>query len=136
MSDYQIEYTSRNSGETWFLDDREWEALARAGWDVEASANKAQITISASSAREALTDAIHAWERVTGCQASNPGCDCCGPPHNFSTFSDGSLEYASGDGVAELLTGLEDLSYREALEQLRSMQEMQEMLDGQEDPKS
>lgn len=50
-----------------------------------------------------LRDAIKEWEHVTGQDASDEGCNCCGAPHSFSAREGEKYEYASGDAVADLL---------------------------------
>lgn len=34
-----------------------------------------------------LREAVAEWERVTGLDASDSGCECCGPPHVFASTS-------------------------------------------------
>jgi hypothetical protein len=58
-----------------------------------------------------VADAIREFEAVTGQDASDEGCNCCGAPHSFS-WNDG---HASGDDVAAIVTGQPPISYREAL---------------------
>ncbi len=61
-------------------------------------------------------EAIREWERVTGKSASDEGCNCCGPPHNFSwTDDDGQHHYASGDDVLPLLYGDGPKTLRDAV---------------------
>lgn len=64
---------------------------------------------------DSLKDAILEWEAVTGMDASDEGCNCCGAPHNFS--SDG--EYASGDGIVTILYDTEGMSLRDMAKKLR-----------------
>jgi hypothetical protein len=150
----KVEYSSSNSGGSWWLKDRDWLALERAGWVIEwgglyfchskyssdkppkgkpapcdkgtecpghrkydslkevrkdrwlnAAAKNAYI------ASESVRAAIESWERVTGKDASDEGCNCCGPPHSFSADN----EYVSGRGIAELLEDSPKMTYREAL---------------------
>lgn len=142
----RVEYSHNNSGGRWWLKDKHWAALEKAGWEVEwggsdfchsnfgaflSSENKAPNTCEdgkceghrrygsydeAKAAGEggrwlgclakaavkdfdSLADAVREWEQVTGMDASDEGCNCCGAPHSFST--DG--EYASGDDIVALL---------------------------------
>ena len=92
-----IEYSSNNSGGGWWLSDENWEALEKAGWIVEWYATKEDPTgigyedgrwlgaLATVAKREGLSydEAIEEWENVTGCNASDEGCSCCGPPHSF-----------------------------------------------------
>ena len=76
-----------------------------------------------SAAREAskdfptLKDAILEWEEVTGMDAADEGCNCCGPPHTFSTSD--PYEYVSGDGVVSVLFDTDGMSLREMAKKLR-----------------
>jgi hypothetical protein len=76
-----------------------------------------------SAAREAskdfptLKDAILEWEEVTGKDAADEGCNCCGPPHTFSTSD--PYEYASGDSVVSVLFDTEGMSLRDMAKKLR-----------------
>lgn len=64
-----------------------------------------------------LKDAILEWEVVTGMDASDEGCNCCGAPHNFSTSD--PFEYASGDGIVDLLYDTNGMSLRDMAKKLR-----------------
>ena len=81
-------YSSNNSSGSFWLKDSDWKKLETAGWKVEwydqsllgANATSATIaTISAISIKAAIVE----WESVLGMNASERGCYCCGPPHNF-----------------------------------------------------
>jgi hypothetical protein len=118
-----VKYDSNNSGGSFWLSTEDWEALAKAGWNVHwydpnnrwggrpASAYeepmKACIKVDgvevlgalASSAAKEFdnpADAIPEFERITGQDASDVGCNCCGPPHSFEyEDQDGKTHYAS-----------------------------------------
>lgn len=64
---------------------------------------------------EDMGTAIREFERITGQEASDEGCNCCGAPHSFS--ADG--EYLSGeDSLPYLFPGKTiPKSLREALEE-------------------
>lgn len=162
----KVTYDSNNSGGGWWLKDKDWEKLEKAGWTVnwggtyfchskygsianvrkptyesfrecataeECHGHRALETYEEASklpkdrrwlgciARgatiecQSLGEAIRIWENATGMDASDNGCNCCGPPHSFS----GDNECVSGEEIAEVLTGIKGLSYREALEKLR-----------------
>jgi len=79
----KVDYSSNNSGGSWWLSDKDWLALEEAGWEVEwkdwlgAKATRAS--------REGLSkeDAIAEWKQVTGEDPDAEGCECCGRPHQF-----------------------------------------------------
>ena len=60
-----------------------------------------------------LQRAIKEFEDITGQDASDEGCNCCGAPHSFS--SDG--EYAGGEDVLKYLYD-EVPSYRDAVKKI------------------
>ena len=76
-----------------------------------------------SAAREAtkdfpsLKDAIVEWEEITGMDASDNGCGCCGPPHNFKTEE--PYQYVSGDEVVSVLFDTKGMSLRDMAKKLR-----------------
>lgn len=107
-----VSYRSNNSGGSWWLSDKEWLALADAGWNVEWVKDRkgrlfdaddngrwlGALATSATKSDTTLGEAIAEWERITGESSAALGCSCCGPPHNF-TFEgeDGSWEHYSPD---------------------------------------
>ncbi len=147
----RVEYSSNNSGGSWWLTDADWKALEDAGWTVVwggqdfchskfgaflSRENRAPNTCAEEEckghrryqsyaeaiasgddgrwlgalAKEAskdfpsLADAIREWEQLTGKEASDNGCSCCGPPHSFSTTDEaGEWQYASGDEIVGCL---------------------------------
>lgn len=110
---YRVIYNSNNSGGGWWVSEEGWKALEAAGWivhwktsnkfmedkdyrghDLDTCLDKiTEYTEDASylgaKARSAaievttLEDAIASFESATGCCASDEGCNCCGPPHEF-----------------------------------------------------
>lgn len=48
-----------------------------------------------------MKDAIQEWEDITGLEATDDGCNCCGPPHCFSS----DTEYYSGEEILTVLYG-------------------------------
>jgi len=123
----KVEYKSNNSGGSWWLDDKQWAALEAAGWVIDWYANQKDRIFKAKDGRwlgalasaahlecETPRDAILAFEKVTGLDASEEGCNCCGPPHYFSWNGGG----ASGEDILTVLHGdRAKLSKREMLEQ-------------------
>ncbi len=102
----KVKYDSNNSGGRWWLDDKDWYSLEKAGWKINwvknepvgafhdeddrwlgALASSAEIEIGT------IKEAIESFEKATGQDVSNEGCNCCGPPHCF----DWEDKYASGE---------------------------------------
>lgn len=93
----KIQYRSNNSGGHWWLKDRDWAALEAAGWSVEWCANDPDKsfldsdgkrwlgTLAKEATKEFETpgDAMREFEKITGQEVSDEGCNCCGPPHSF-----------------------------------------------------
>ncbi|WNN93705.1 hypothetical protein SEA_CALLINALLBARBZ_55 [Arthrobacter phage CallinAllBarbz] len=91
-----ITYSTNNSGGGWWLDDEDWKALEAAGWKVDWYADDVRNAyygangrwlgaLATTAHREGLDmdEAIEEWERVTGQDAEDEGCSCCGAPHSF-----------------------------------------------------
>lgn len=154
----RVEYSSNNSGGSWWLEDKDWIALEAAGWeiewggvyfchsvhnsltghaptypftecatDAECSGHRSSLNHEDVSRRNlgclakcaskefpTLADAIREFEKVTGQDAMDEGCNCCGPPHSFS----GDGDYASGEGCGEHLYDNSPKTYRDALRAL------------------
>jgi hypothetical protein len=82
----KVIYSSNNSGGNWWLSDEDWIALEKAGWKVKWEEYRFLGALAQEAYREGLSyDAtIIEFERVTGQDAYEVGCECCGPPHSFS----------------------------------------------------
>lgn len=70
-----------------------------------------------------LAEAIRSWESVTGREASDEGCNCCGAPHTFKQVdapkgTPWEQTYVSGADVIGILYAKAPKSLREAAEQL------------------
>ena len=109
----RIRYSTNNSGGSYWLGQKDWDALEKAGWLVEWSAWErgrrdwdwgsdvpahyawAPAGMTEDQARVSFTDA-------TGQSSWEEGCNCCGVPHNF--YEDGEsdvdqwVRYASPNG--------------------------------------
>ncbi len=97
--DLIVEYSSNNSGGSWWLGDEDWNNLARGGWQVDwysdpevrnvfGSGGDRFIGALATRARKhfhKMGDAIREWEELTGKDSTDVGCSCCGTPHSFSS---------------------------------------------------
>jgi hypothetical protein len=93
----KVEYSSNNSGGTWWLKDKDWKSLEEAGWKVNWFKDSPHDFIrvdkdgrwlgalAAEATREGLSlkMAIAEWEDITGQNPNATGCACCGEPHNF-----------------------------------------------------
>lgn len=99
----RVKYTSNNSGGSWWLKDQDWFNLEKAGWIVDWVSKDdlfgknpphesldGKFTWLGAIAKEATlecetpTDAMRSFEKATGQDVSDEGCNCCGAPHSFS----------------------------------------------------
>ena len=94
-----VQYSSNNSGGDWWLSDDDWRKLEAAGWAVEWKKDSDSTfvqqmldeegrylgALATSATKDFPTEnmAIAEWEHVTGQNADEVGCTCCGQPHNF-----------------------------------------------------
>lgn len=95
-----LEYGSNNSGGGWWLTDEHWLALEEAGWTVKWKRDQPDswkdpdgrflgaLATEASIETENPKAEISRWESIVGMSADDEGCNCCGPPHNFSYTDD------------------------------------------------
>lgn len=97
-----VEYDSNNSGGGWWLDDDDWFALQDAGWTVHWFKEYADppfaiqengrflgaLAMGAHKRFESLDEGIDEWERITGEDSTEEGCECCGIPHTFYAFTE------------------------------------------------
>jgi hypothetical protein len=95
----KVTYTSNNSGGNWWLTDKNWKDLEKAGWKVEwikdspfhKDYSEVKKTgrwlgcLAKEASREGLhlREAVDEWENITGQCATDAGCPCCGQPHYF-----------------------------------------------------
>jgi hypothetical protein len=91
----RVQYSSNNSGGSWWLDDEDWRALEEAGWKVgwyidsgmrmvtEEGRFLGALAADASKEFPSLREGIAEWESITGQDSYEEGCECCGPPHGF-----------------------------------------------------
>src|SRR3990167_9656972 len=94
----KVEYSSNNSGGSWWLSDEDWYKLEAAGWRVKWYKDEPEgimrragderwlgaLARGAEKEFETPADAFREFEAVTGQSASDEGCNCCGAPHSFS----------------------------------------------------
>lgn len=94
----KVTYSSNNSGGTWWLSDEDWYNLEKAGWTVKWVKDQEYykkwsslkdgrwlgcLAKPSSIEAESIDVAIAKWEHVTGQNAEDEGCECCGQPHYF-----------------------------------------------------
>lgn len=81
-----VRYYSNNSGGGWWLELRHWKKLERAGWSVAWQERPFLGAMASSATRVGLTleNAKREWARVVDMDPDAEGCECCGPPHEFS----------------------------------------------------
>lgn len=110
-----VEYSSNNSGGSWWLNDDNWKALEAAGWEVDwvaswdekehifgPDADGRWLGALAKSAKRRglpLREAVAEWERATGECSTDAGCPCCGNPHSFTEYEDDGTWVRSGPHV-------------------------------------
>ncbi|WP_190822016.1 hypothetical protein [Saccharopolyspora pogona] len=103
MAKTTVEYSSNNSGGSWWLTDDDWKNLQKAGWlinwykgsgirFVDPDGERFLGALASSAIREGLplTEAVKEWKQITGQNASDVGCECCGYPHWFTEYFDGN----------------------------------------------
>ena len=86
-----LEYSSNNSGGSWWLCDDDWKAMESAGWIVEWKPGGGRwlgaLATTASIPAADMDDAkriVREWEALTNQSAADEGCNCCGKPHYFT----------------------------------------------------
>lgn len=80
----KIRYYSNNSGGSFWLSEADWKNLEEAGWDVVWDRMYDSEPYLAFREGLELDEAIEEFERVTGQNSDEEGCECCGQPHYFS----------------------------------------------------
>ena len=97
----KINYSSNNSGGSWWLSDEDWLALEKAGWDVDWYKDRGDdprdykdgrfmgaLATEASKDFPTMDKAIAEFEAITREDAYAEGCSCCGRPHDFYEYND------------------------------------------------
>jgi hypothetical protein len=110
-----FEFSENNSGGSWWLDRKQYDALFAAGWTYEPSEYDLKsgydkdgflgdkgddvpygwrhgLRFEANSIQEA----VESWESATGENFFAGGCPCCGAPFSISNESSDKWEYMSG----------------------------------------
>lgn len=92
----KVEYFSNNSGGNDWLDDSQWQKLRDGGWKTYGFSETDTRMKYASKEFSTIREAIEEWESLTGEDARDLGCSCCGPPHQFEFENDnGDFEFYS-----------------------------------------
>lgn len=84
-------YTSNNSGGDWWLSDRDWVALEKAGWHIYWRLSGRWLGALATQAAkhfEYEKVGIAEFEAITKQDSKELGCNCCGKPHYFEWFEE------------------------------------------------
>lgn len=152
-----VEYNSNNSGGDWWLKDKDWKNLEKAGWRVIYSNEEFIYDKKGSHIRDkngipktkksneekwlgafaqyaykhfnSIEEALEEFEKITKQNVLDDGCNCCGPPHEFTWSSSGCLgggckckgphkdyNFCGGDSCSEYLYGdIGKLTKRELL---------------------
>ncbi len=129
-----VEYSSNNSGGKWWLTDDNWRALEATGWAVAWHKDEPKeqrftpgdrelgaLAHDASKQFETPGEAMRDFEKATGANVMDDGCDCCGPPHSFSWGEGKQSEWASGGDCGAYLfpdVSVEPMTLRQTLEKL------------------
>ena len=124
-----VNYSSNNSGGSWWLSDDDWVALYDAGWQLKRPYSECRysengnptpedeahnwsldprnatsdwlgaLTTDARKEFSSMREAVDEWENLTSGNASDEGCNCCGTPHNFSGKDLETGNYVSGPEI-------------------------------------
>ena len=96
-----VNYYSNNSGGEFWLADEDWEALEKAGWIVNWHDKRRFGTPAYEAEKEfnTIKEAIDEFEKITNQEASAEGCECCGPPHEFTWEDEKGIHTISGKEI-------------------------------------
>lgn len=103
-----LEYSSNNSGGSWWLKDEDWLALEAAGWKVQWIRDQEKpswdnsgdrflgaLATNASKEFSNRREGIDEWAAITKQNPDDEGCNCCGVPHNFTWYdAEGQSHYS------------------------------------------
>lgn len=113
----KVKFSENNSGGSWWLGRKDYEALFAAGWRYQELESTSYCDYSKpfldrssdpvpygwrhSTVGEfaSLREAVESFERATGKDFFEEGCNCCGAPFSISTDGENEYEYISGDSV-------------------------------------
>ena len=111
-------FSENNSGGSWWLDRKQYDALIAAGWEYHATdydikqghdtkpfLGETDDTVpygwrqSMSKVFNTLQEAVEDWKRATGEDFFAEGCNCCGAPFSIASAEGEPYDYISGDSV-------------------------------------
>lgn len=87
MANY-VEYNHNNSGGVDWLSAADWQKLIDAGWVVADRNSYSGRIYSATRTGLSLHDAIVEWQKITGQNPAEQGCNCCGRPNSFYEYDE------------------------------------------------
>jgi len=85
----KIRYSTNNSGGNYWLSEKNWYELQRAGWEI-LELTKDEYGYGRTLCHEAFLDcssveeAKASFQQATGLNPTTRGCSCCGMPHQFT----------------------------------------------------
>jgi len=108
----KVTYSANNSGGKYWIKEKDWLALEKAGWEVNWRSYGIGVKYVDRASKEFETpgQAMREFEKITGADVSDEGCNCCGAPHAF----DWEGEYISGEECLKYLYKNIPKSIREA----------------------
>ena len=106
-------FSENNSGGSWWLARRQYEALEAAGWKKPEEDNTWGDSLSTEDVPyfwrhgwtaefPSIRAAIESFESATGADFFEEGCNCCGAPYSISGGDGTEHEYMSGDSVERI----------------------------------
>jgi hypothetical protein len=97
----KVEFSHNNSGGRWWLKDKDWKALEKAGWTVDWFKDQRLGALASNASKDfpTLKAAVEEWEKVTGQDFFDEGCNCCGSPFSMYATRGKKYEFVSGDSV-------------------------------------
>ena len=84
----KVYYETNNSGGNWWLSKKDWSNLKAAGWELGEKFRSFDVYTGAVRHGLTLEDAIKEFESITGENANEGGCPCCGQSHRFYEEND------------------------------------------------
>lgn len=111
----EVNFSENNSGGSWWLKQKDYDALAAAGWDIDGRRLSVRdpaepdcprsatlmVTVQAETERRACSiaeeRAIESWEQATGYDSNEEGCNCCGPPYQIYCWSADECDVPPGE---------------------------------------
>lgn len=100
----KVKYSGNNSGGSFWTEKKDHETLKKEGWKTSNGYLSDGEPTEAEGEFPSIKEALQSFERATGLDVTEEGCNCCGAPHRFEwTMEDGTREYASGEELIKYL---------------------------------